>query len=249
MRFLRHLCAAVALASFTGVARADEAAKPADAPRAGEGAGRPDREAMRQRMLERFDADKDGKLSDEEREKAREFHREQMGERGARGSEGREREGRGRGPEGRGPGGPEGRRWEGRGPDGPGPGGPGGGPRGPRGPEGGSMGPPPAPGRLFKEFDADKNDQLSRDEFEKLMGHLRSFAPGGPRGFRGPGGPGRPDAGPDGRPPRPRGEGEGRPGRRGPRDGERARSAAEEEKKSDSAPAEKTEEQADDKTT
>jgi hypothetical protein len=76
------------------------------------------------------------------------------------------------------------------------------------------MGPPPPPAELFKEFDADKNEQLSVEEFEKLMGHLRDRMPGPPRGFRGPVGSGDPGpgAGPDGRPPR--GDGEGRPDRR-----------------------------------
>jgi hypothetical protein len=90
-----------------------------------------------------------------------------------------------------------------------GPGGPGRGPRGPEGPGFRPMGPPPSPAELFKEFDADKNDQLSVEEFEKLMGHLRDRMPGPPRGFRGPGGPGGP--GPEGRPPRGDGEGRSRP--------------------------------------
>ena len=205
MKLLRFGCAALMLASLATVARADEdAEKPADKLPAAEREGRPDREEMHKRMLERFDEDKDGELSDDEREKAREFRREHFGDRGERGP----REGRG-GREGRrpdGPGGPpEGRRWEGRGPGGPG--------RGPGGPEGRGfrpMGPPPPPAELFKKFDADKNDQLSLEEFEKLMGHLRDRMPGPPRGFRGPGGPGGP--GPEGRPPR--GDGEGRPDRR-----------------------------------
>lgn len=256
MSYWKHACALLMLATLANVARADEAdEKPADKKPAGEGAERPGREAFRQRLLERFDEDGDGKLSDAEREKAREFHGEHAGEgrppgeRGGRRPDGRGPEGReGRGPEGRGP---EGRGWQGRGPDGPGPGGPG---RGPRGPEGRPMGPPPAPAELFKKFDADSNDQLSLEEFEKFMGHLRAMGPppGGPRGFRGPGGPGRPEGGPgpDGRPPRPRGEGEGR-GRRGHRDGERSKSVTEEAKKTDAAPAaeEKAEESADDKTT
>ena len=248
MKILQYGCAALMLASLASVARADEdAEKPADKPPAAEREGRPGREEMHKRMLELFDEDKDGKLSDEEREKVREFRREQFGERGGRGP----REGRGpgaRGPEGRGPDGPgpggppEGRRWEGRGPGGPegrGPGGPGGPGRGPRGPEGPGfrpMGPPPPPAELFKEFDADKNDQLSVEEFEKLMGHLRDRMPGPPRGFRGPGGPGGP--GPEGRPPR--GDGEGRPDRRRqrpPRD-EAVEESTEKSEKAEKAPAE-----------
>ncbi len=260
MRYLRHACAVLMVASLSTAARADEdAEKPADRPPAAEREGRPDREAMRQRMMERFDADKDGKLSDDEREKMREFRREQFGQRGDRGPrEGRgpeAGEGRGRGPEGRrpegrgaearrpdrpGPGGPpEDRRGAGRGPEGRGPGGPGRGPRGPEGPGPGPgfrpMGPPPVPAELFKQFDADKNDQLSVEEFEKLMGHLRDRMAGPPRGFRGPGGPGGPGPGarPEGRPPR--GEGEGRPDRRRQRP---ANDGAADESKADEEPAE-----------
>ncbi len=237
MRFLRYGCATLMLASLASVAQADdETEKPADKPPAAEREGRPDREEMRQRMLERFDADNDGELSDEERGKAREFRREQFGERGergpreGRGPEGRRPEGRGgRGPGDRGQGGPpEGRLGEGRGPEGRGPGGPGGAGRGPRGPGGPGpgfrpMGPPPVPAQLFKKFDADKNDQLSVEEFENLMGHLRDRMPGPPRGFRGPGGPGGPGAGPDGRP---------------PRDGKAEKSASEDDKAEEKAPAE-----------
>lgn len=249
MKLLRYSCAALMLASLASIARADEdAEKPADKPPAAERESRPGREEMHKRMLERFDEDKDGKLSDEEREKVREFRREQFGERGGLGP----REGRGpgaRGPEGRGPDGPgpggppEGRRWEGRGPGGPegrGPGGPGGPGRGPGGPEGRGfrpMGPPPPPAELFKEFDADKNDQLSVEEFEKLMGHLRDRMPGPPRGFRGPGGPGGP--GPEGRPHR--GDSEGRPDRRRhhpPRDKAVEESTEKSEKAEEKAPAE-----------
>ena len=232
MRILRYGCAALMLASLASVARADEdAEKPADKPPAAEREGRPNREEMHKRMLERFDEDKDGELSDDEREKAREFRREHFGDRGGRGP----RDGRGgregRGPDGPGPGGPpEGRRWEGRGP-----GGPGRGPRGPEGPGFRPMGPPPPPAELFKEFDADNNDQLSVEEFEKLMGRLRDRMPGPPRGFRGPGDPGGP--GPEGRPPR--GDGEGRPDRRRqrpPRE-EAAEESTEKSEKAEKAPA------------
>lgn len=234
MKLLRYGCATLMLASLASVAQADdETEKPADKPPAAEREGRPDREEMRKRMLEHFDADKDGELSDEEREKAREFRRERFG--------GRE----GRGPDGPGPGGPpEGRRWEGRGPEGrggpggrgpDGPGGPGRGPRGPEGPGPGfrPMGPPPSPEKLLKEFDADKNDQLNLEELETLLGHLHDRI-GPPRGFRGPGGPGGPGAGPEGRPPRR--DGEGRPDRRRqrpPRDDAEEDSASDDDKADD----------------
>jgi hypothetical protein len=82
--------------------------------------------------------------------------------------------------------------------------------------------------RLFNAFDEDKNEQLSKDEFEKLMGHMREMMPPPPRHdgrgprFRGnPGGPEERGPGFEGRPPRPREEGEGQRGRRRPpRDGD-----------------------------
>jgi hypothetical protein len=193
MKRVLMMGAAVTLsAMLAGAAIAQEADKP-DAPRRegrGEGGDRPGREEMRERMLKEFDADKDGKLNDEEREKAREARQGRMGREGGPG-EGRPPRGEGRGPEGRRGPGPGGH-------DGPGPGGP-----PPHGP-----GFPPNPMRLFNAFDADKNEQLSKDEFEKLMGKLRELMPPPPR-FRGPGGPDGPGPGP-GRP----GFGEGR--RRGP---------------------------------
>jgi hypothetical protein len=241
MTRLPFSCVLLALAVLTSSARADEETeKPADKPPAGqsgERGDRPNRDEMRRRMLERFDADKDGELSDEEREKMREFRREQFGDRGPREGRGEGRPGR----EGRGPDGPrpEGRRWEGR-PDGPGPGGPGPGPggRGPRGPEGAGpgmrpMGPPPPPAELFKRFDADNDEKLSLDEFEKLMGHLRSRMMGPPRAFRGPEGPGRPGARPEGRPPR--GDDEGRPRRERPRRDRDAEAASGESKKAENS--------------
>ncbi|RIK70436.1 MAG: hypothetical protein DCC67_20780, partial [Planctomycetota bacterium] len=105
-------------ATLSGVAlgqeTTDDAAKDAAAPdkpaaAATDDAGPPRGQRFRQRLLELFDEDKDGELSDAEREKAREFRRQRM--------EQLERQGpppwpdrpgpgpRGRGPEGR-PGGP-----------------------------------------------------------------------------------------------------------------------------------------------
>ncbi|MDZ4656934.1 MAG: EF-hand domain-containing protein [Bythopirellula sp.] len=115
--------------------------------------------AMREEMIKEFDADGDGKLSDDERQTAREAMRERRGDR----PEGRRRQGQGRGPGG------EGRPA------------------------------PPDPNLLFDEFDADKDGQLSRDEFMKLTEVQRERR--GPRPPR----EGRPD-GP------PRGEGDDRPG-------------------------------------
>jgi hypothetical protein len=74
--------------------------------------------------------------------------------------------------------------------------------------------------RLFKAFDEDKNEQLSPEEFEKLMGKLRELGRPGPRGPGGPpefsrrGGPDGRGPGPEGRPPRPRDGDRGPEGRR-----------------------------------
>ncbi len=160
----------------------------------GEKPERPRRDGeMRERMIKEFDADGNGELSDEERQKARETMRERRGDRP---------EGQGRGP------------GQGRG----------------RGGEGRPA--PPDPNKVFDEFDADKDGQLSREEFLKLTDTQRDRRPprppregrpGGPR----PGGDDRPGPPPEGReferqPPLqnqagpPRGEGEyGRRGRGG----------------------------------
>ena len=69
---------------------------------------RPSREEMRQKILDKFDADGDGQLNEDERAAAREEMRSRRGGKGKRGPEARRR---GRGPQGK----PEGRRG---GPDG-----------------------------------------------------------------------------------------------------------------------------------
>ena len=65
----------------------------------GDGGPRPE---MREKMLKEFDQDGDGKLSDEEREKAHEKMRELHGDRGGRGERGKGRRGEGArgGPDG-----------------------------------------------------------------------------------------------------------------------------------------------------
>jgi hypothetical protein len=170
------------------------------------------RDAREQRMLKEFDKDGDGKLSDEEREAARQ--RRQLGE--GRGE-------RGPGDRRRGPG-DERRRDAGRGP---------GGPRGPHDHHRPMGGPPlPPPDELFEKFDADDNDSLSREEFNKLAdfvkehhqrhgpphaGHPPGFEDRRPEGRRGP-------RGGDDRRERWREErGEGAPRGDRPRDGERRR--------------------------
>lgn len=146
----------------------------------------------REKVIKEFDKDGDGKLNDEEREKAREKMRELRG-----------RLGLGLGPGGPGgPRGPEGR----RGPDGKGPAGP---PKLPK------------PEELFAKFDQDKDEKLNKEEFKELAEwvhqHLPPPPPPGPPGGRfegrfeghiegrfiggGPGGPGPRFRGPDGPPP------------------------------------------------
>jgi EF hand len=175
------------------------------------------------------------------------------GPRDGRDGDRRGRDGRdGRGPDARGPDGPppggpdrfadrgrDGWRHDGdaRGPDGPPPGGPGRdgpdargpeGRRGPGGPDGRPPRPRPNPEALFKRFDANKDGQLSMEEFGQLTEFVREHRPmgpppgpegrrfgrGGPDGQDGPprgrdrrdgpppGADDRPPPGPDGPPPR-----------------------------------------------
>lgn len=172
---------------FSAIAATGLLAVPALAqpPENGEQRGdRPRREEMRERMLKEFDKDGDGKLSDEERQKAREAMRERFGRRGPDG--GRGRDGGPRGKDGKGKKGDRGPdRWHGHHA-------PGGGPP-----------PPPHFEMLFNRFDEDKNDVLSRDEFAKLAEflhhhrhHRHGPPPAGP-----PRGPRFDDRGPDGPPP------------------------------------------------
>ncbi len=220
MRYLRPLSALFLSAMLAGVAWGQEADKKDSAPKdsekekaadtdKGERPERPSFEEMRKKMLEKFDADKDGKLNDEERAKAREYRHEHAGEFMRERGEGE----RPRGP--RPPRGPEGRARDGHGPDGHGPEG---GPDGRR-----PDGPPPAM-RLFDRFDEDGDGQLSRKEFERLVTRMREMGPpgaggpgrpGGPREWRRPGPPEGPGA--DRRPPRAREDGERGPERRRPR--------------------------------
>ena len=151
-------------------------------------ADRPDRRAMRERMLKEFDADGDGELSGEERTKAREAMRERMQQR-ARGGQGRggfdpgDRIERGVRPqrpgERRGPPPVDRNRAEG--------------PRRRGGPEAGAAGRrrggQPDPMRAFDHFDEDGDGMLSRDEFGRLaerMQQIRERMQGGPEEFRGP---------------------------------------------------------------
>lgn len=127
---------------------------------------------MRRRIMEEFDADGDGELSDEERAAAREEMRNRRRNRAGQDGEAGPRGNRQRGERMR-RGGAEGRR-------------------------GGPAGPLPDPSEVFDRFDADGNGSLNRQEFMKLTEEMRP--PGPPRGPRGPeAGPDGPAAPPEGR--------------------------------------------------
>ena len=112
---------------------------------------------MRKRVMEEFDEDGDGELSDEERATAREEMRNRRRNRAGQDSEAGPRGKRQR-ADGFRRGGPEGRR-------------------------GGPAGPPPDPSEVFDRFDADGDGSLSREEFLKLTEEMRPPRP--PRGPRG----------------------------------------------------------------
>ena len=195
--------------------------KPADEPPAGD-------PAMKQKILDVFDTNKDGNLDRAERQAMRRAMAENFGGgpggpgAGDRGPAGRRRpdgppQGEGRGPEGRrgrgpddGPGdrGPRGPRpGEGRGPDGRGPEG-----FGPGGPDGRPPG-PPDPERMFNRFDEDKDGSLSKDEFMEFTRFMRErMAMRPPMMGRGRGPEGR--GGFEGPPPRGEFERRGGEGRR-----------------------------------
>lgn len=137
--------------------------------------GRAGRRAeMRQKMLEKFDADGDGELNDEERTAARE---EMRSRRGDRANNDKAKAGKGRGGKAKGN---RGSRRDGQGRRG----GPGG---------------PPDPGKLFDKFDANDDGQLSRAEFMKLSAEMRSQRR--PRVADNRGGPRRDGSRQDGPPP------------------------------------------------
>lgn len=177
------------LLTSAAVAAEDEAPKQDRASR---------RSEMRKKMLEKFDADGDGELNEEERTTARESMRNMRtkqggGEKGRRGGKGRDGKGKGQGK------GQAGRR------------------------DGGGR---PDPGKMFDKFDVDGDGQLTREEFTELskaMQKMRSGGRGQGRGQgrgRGPGpgardgkGPGGPPAdGPRGKGKGPKGDSKGRPG-------------------------------------
>jgi len=154
---------------LTGAAMAEEGLEP-------EGQRRERDGKFREKIVEEFDADGDGRLNEDERAVAREEMRAR------RGGEGRRGRGRG-GPDGPRAGGeraqgsrelgPPERGREGR--------------RGPKGHGGPGGTRPPGPEEMFDRFDANGDDQLSRDEFMQLADMVRKrHQHGGLRGARGP---------------------------------------------------------------
>ena len=102
----------------------------------------PSREDFHKKMLEKFDVDKDGKLSDEEKAAMKAEMEKMRAERGDRGPKGPRGERGERGPKG-----PRGERGE----------------RGPKGPRG-DRGERPGMPEQFKKFDADQDGKLSEEE-------------------------------------------------------------------------------------
>jgi EF hand domain-containing protein len=152
MRFLCSTFVVLAVSVLAMSARADSDDKDAKKDDGGP------RAEMREKILKEFDKDGDGKLSDEERDAARERMRELMGRHGERrdrgGPEGRRRHDDGRGPEGQ------------RGPEG-------------HGPEEHADGPPkmPKPEEMFSKFDKDKDGKLSKEEFMALADYVHEHMP------------------------------------------------------------------------
>lgn len=225
MRFRLYLLTLLGVGLLAWPAWAQSPDKPAD--EAAADSKSTDSAEMKQKLLDNFDTNKDGKIDRSEARSIGRALRESFdvgppgrgdggpGDRGPRdrGPEGRRRPDGpprdGRGPEGRGP---EGRRrgGEGRGPEGRGPEGRGREGRGPGRPDGPPG--PPNPERLFNRFDENQDGSLSLEEFKELTGFMRErMAMRGPG--RGPGGPEFGRRGPGGPPPRggdfdrPRGEG------------------------------------------
>ena len=176
------------------MANEDQPQVPAQAPACKQQPGRPGRHLNPERhkeMLEKFDADKDGKLSDEERKAAREAMKDAHGQRGDKGPRGPRPEGAAEGrPEGC-PGNAEGR------PGRPGP-----------------RFNPEQRKEMLEKFDADKDGKLSDEERKAAREAMKDAH--GQRGDKGPRGP-RPEGAAEGRPEGCPGNAEGRPGRPGPR--------------------------------
>ena len=154
------------------MANEEQPQTPAQAPVCEQQPGRHFNPERHKAMLEKFDADKDGKLSDEERKAAREAMKEAHGQRGDRGPRGPRPEGAEGRPEGR-PGNAEGR---------PGP-----------------RFSPEQRKAFIEKFDTDKDGQLSEEE--RKAAHEAVKKAHGQRGDRGPraGKHGRPGA-PEGAP-------------------------------------------------
>ncbi len=187
------------LLSFSPLRAEEEAdgVRPERGERAAAQGDRTERRAeMRKKMLEKFDADGDGKLNDEERTKMRKEMGNRRGRGPRRGGEKGNREGK-RGRPGKDASGrsPEGRR---------------------------DQSGPPDLDKLFERFDRDGDDRLDREEFKGALRVLREMHQRR-MGRPGEGRRGGPDSGKDRERfrhrPRPDREGhkQGRPPKRGPR--------------------------------
>lgn len=174
MRYLKSAIAIMLLGLIASPVWADEE-PPQERPRDGE---------QRQRMIEKFDTDGDGKLNEEERHAAREARQRAGRPRGdaRRGERPRDERPRDGDRLGEGRGRAERERGEAR--------------RGPERPEGPQGGPRRMmdPERMFDRLDANGDGEISRQEFKEGMEKMRAGGPpegrrGGDRDRRGRGGP------------------------------------------------------------
>ncbi len=184
---MRYLLTSFAFAAASLLAISVMAAEPdAKDSNQGDSAARAE---IREKLVKEFDKNSDGKLSDDERQEARQKMRELMSERhrergddGERGEHSRHEDGKDR----------DGHDRDGHGPEGHGP-------DGHPGPDGHHAGPPkmPKPEEMFSKFDKDGDGKLSKEEFMALADYVHEHMPPPPErprfaADRGPGPDGPP---------------------------------------------------------